>query len=112
MPLLIRAPLPLLFILYSSHSLSRYDSSVSHSPLLSGDMACASSTEQRKPKTRGILLKGVSQQPDINNLHVCRAESKPLGICGFTWVCVRVCPSIYSTRAVYIFMYHVSYLCH
>lgn len=51
------------------------------------DMACTSSTEQRKPKTRKILLKGVSKQPDINNLHVYRAESKPLGICGFTWVC-------------------------
>lgn len=54
---------------------------------LPGDTPCASSTEQRKPKTRRILLKGVSKQPDINNLHVYRAESKPLGICGFTWVC-------------------------
>jgi len=52
-----------LFILYSSLAL----------PTLPGDMACVSSAEQRKPKTRGILLKGVSQQPDINNLYVCRA---------------------------------------
>lgn len=58
---------------------------------LSGDMPCVSSTVQRKPKTRKILLKGVSQQLDINILLVCRAESKPLGICGFTLVCVSVC---------------------
>lgn len=55
-----------------------------------GDMPCVSSTLQRKPKTRKILLKGVSQQPDINILLVCRAESKPLGICGFTRVCLCV----------------------
>lgn len=57
------------------------------SSTLPWDRACTSSTEQRKPKTRKILLKGVSKQPDINNLHVYRAESKPVGICGFTWVC-------------------------
>lgn len=75
-------------------------------------LVCVSSTEQRKPKTRGILLKGVSKQPDINNLHVYRAESKPLGICGFSRVCVRVCDSvcssIYLMRGAYICMYHVS----
>lgn len=78
---------------FPSPLLPLYITPTSLSPTPAGDMACASSTEQRKPKTRGILLKGVSQQPDINNLHVCRAESKPLGICGFTWVCacVSVC---------------------
>lgn len=59
------------------------------SPTLPVDVACASSTERRKPKTGGILLKGVSQQPDINNLRVCGAESKPMGFCGFTWVCAH-----------------------
>lgn len=77
-------PLPL-----PSHS-SPTSLSLSHP---SGEMPCVSSTVQRKPKTRKILLKGVSQQPDINILLVCRAECKPLGICGFTWVCVCVCLS-------------------
>lgn len=49
---------------------------------LSGDMACEPS-KRRKPKTRGILLRGVSRQPDINNLHVCRAERPPLGLLWF-----------------------------
>lgn len=72
---------------------------------LSGDVPCVSSSEQRKPKTRKILLKGVSRQPDINIVLVCRAECKPKGLCGF----IRVCRSICSG---YIFMYHVSHLCH
>lgn len=78
-------PSPLL----PSHS-SPTSLSLSHP---SGEMPCVSSTVQRKPKTRKILLKGVSQQPDINILLVCRAECKPLGICGFTRVCVCVCLS-------------------
>lgn len=80
----------------------------------SGEMPCVSSTAQRKPKTRKILLKGVSQQPDINILLVCRAESKPLGICGFTRVCVSVCVPewAFTLCAAYIFTYHISYLCH
>lgn len=73
------SPLSPLFLTYFSLFLT---------PL--GDMPCVSSAVQRKPKTRKILLKGVSQQPDINILLVCRAESKPLGICGFTWVCLCV----------------------
>lgn len=68
-------------------------------------MPCVSSSAQRKPKTRKILLKGVSRQPDINIVLVCRAECKPQGLCGF----IRVCRSICSE---YIFMYHVSHLCH
>lgn len=57
---------------------------------LSGDVPCVSWSEQRKPKTRRILLKGVSRQPDINTVLVCRAESKPLGLCGFIRVRARV----------------------
>lgn len=82
----VTAAIAALFILYCSLCLP--PTSLSLCTLL-GDMACASSIEPRKPKTRGILLKGVSQQPDINNLHVCRAESNPLGLCGFTWECVH-----------------------
>ena len=89
MPLLIRAPLPLQPSPHFSFS-----TPTPLPPPLPRDRACASSAEQRKPKTRGILLKGVSQQPDINNLHVCRAESKPLGICGFTRLCVCTCVAL------------------
>lgn len=72
----------------------------------SGEMPCVSSTVQRKPKTRKILLKGVSQQPDINILLVCRAECKPLGICGFTRVCVSVCAwvSVYSVCCIHLYV--------
>lgn len=70
----------------------------------SGEMPCVSSTVQRKPKTRKIPIKGVSQQPDINILLVCRAESKPRGICGFTRVCVSVCAwvSVYSLCCMHL----------
>lgn len=47
------------------------------SPTLPVDVACASSTERRKPKTGGILLKGVSQQPDINNLVYAEQRANP-----------------------------------
>lgn len=101
MPLLIRSPLSLQPLFHPplhllSLSLLFLAALARLSPTLRGDMACAPSPEQRKPKTRGILLKGVSRQPDINNLCVCRAESKPLGICGYTWVyvCVCACPGI------------------
>lgn len=90
MPLLIRALLPL-----GPQPHFSFSTPSSVSPTLSGDTACVSSVEQRKPKTRGILLKGVIQQPDINNLHVCRAQSKPLGICGFTWLCVFLTLSVF-----------------
>lgn len=96
---------PTSFILYSS--LSLHHSYFSLPPSLPGEMACASSTQQRKPKTRGILLKGVSQQPDINNLHVCRAESNPLGICGFTCLCVCVIQHLPHVCSIHL---HVSCL--
>lgn len=114
MPLLILTPQPMphfslctsplhppLFLTYFSLFLT---------PL--GDMPCVSSTLQRKPKTRKILLKGVSRQPDINILLVCRAESQPLGICGYTPVCLCVCVRELLLCVAYLFTYHVSYLCH
>ena len=91
-----------------SSSSSPTSLSLSHS---SGEMTCVSSTVQRKPKTRKILLGGVSQQPDINILLVCRAESKPLGICGFTRLCVFVCAWVTVYTAAYISFYP-SYLRH
>lgn len=105
MPLLILAPRPAPHFSLTAppHPLPHLLLSVSHP---SGEMPCVSSTVERKPKTRKILLKGVSQQPDINILLVCRAESKPLGICGFTRVCVSVCAwvSVYSVYCVHLYI--------